>query len=262
MPRDVVATNLSHYRLEYQDHYTSHSFEVRNKERIVWQLLSKFHPDLQGVALIDVGFGHGRVLLTATRMGAHCVGIELVWEALAQLRRHTPHIPCVQGDVQALPFRSDIFDVVICSHVLEHVSDDIAGIKELYRIAKPGGLILIGVPMIGFPHSELHFREYDHSGLHHLRAYGTCLVSRQYGSRILRGILAVIAQIAARIGGSGGQFSVDNSSWKTYVIKFLRRLYHKVFVPLLLIVADIDDYFAQFESSPMELWLVIIKNRI
>jgi MoaA/NifB/PqqE/SkfB family radical SAM enzyme/SAM-dependent methyltransferase len=42
-------------------------------------------------------------------------------------------------DLQALPFDDDSFDFFICSHVLEHVSDDRKAIGELYRITRPGG---------------------------------------------------------------------------------------------------------------------------
>lgn len=43
---------------------------------------------------------------------------------------------------------SSYFDCFICSHVLEHVTDDIAAIQELYRILKPGGWGILMVPII------------------------------------------------------------------------------------------------------------------
>lgn len=39
------------------------------------------------------------------------------------------------------------FDVIICSHVLEHVTSDTAALKELYRITKPGGRAILMVPI-------------------------------------------------------------------------------------------------------------------
>jgi SAM-dependent methyltransferase len=44
-------------------------------------------------------------------------------------------------------FPSDVFDLVICSHVLEHVKDDKRAIAELFRITRPGGIAVVPVPV-------------------------------------------------------------------------------------------------------------------
>jgi SAM-dependent methyltransferase len=44
-------------------------------------------------------------------------------------------------------FPSSAFDLVICSHVLEHVKDDKRAIAELFRITKPGGIAIVPVPV-------------------------------------------------------------------------------------------------------------------
>lgn len=50
-------------------------------------------------------------------------------------------------DVTALDLPDDSFDAVICSHVLEHVPDDGAAMRELHRITAPGGFTLVMVPL-------------------------------------------------------------------------------------------------------------------
>lgn len=52
----------------------------------------------------------------------------------------------VQGSITALPFPDASFDLAICYHVLEHVPDDRAGMRELARVLKPGGFALVQVP--------------------------------------------------------------------------------------------------------------------
>lgn len=52
----------------------------------------------------------------------------------------------IKASITNLPFDDRSFDVVICSHVLEHVSDDGTALTELYRILQPGGHALVLVP--------------------------------------------------------------------------------------------------------------------
>ena len=49
-------------------------------------------------------------------------------------------------DLTRLPIRDASFDVVICSHVLEHVPDDRAAMREIRRVLKPEGWALLMVP--------------------------------------------------------------------------------------------------------------------
>jgi len=76
-------------------------------------------------------------------------------------------------------------DVVICSHVLEHVRDDLA-IAELYRILRPGGRLLAMVPIVeGWEKSDENTNNFDgpmrrlHFGRNdHVRRYGADFVQR------------------------------------------------------------------------------------
>ena len=57
------------------------------------------------------------------------------------------HIEGIQSaDLTDIPFEDDDFDIIICSHVLEHVPDDKAAFRELYRVLKPGGHALLLTP--------------------------------------------------------------------------------------------------------------------
>lgn len=75
------------------------------------------------------------------------------------LKESCPHIEYHSTDLymESVTFRADIqnmdtvadnfYDIVICSHVLEHVRDDRAAMKEIYRILKPCGICLFLVPL-------------------------------------------------------------------------------------------------------------------
>jgi SAM-dependent methyltransferase len=70
-------------------------------------------------------------------------------------------IPDVVGRGEALPFRSDTFDAVVCSEVIEHVEDPAALVRELYRVVRKGGHLLLSSPFL-FP---IHGDPYDYHRL-------------------------------------------------------------------------------------------------
>lgn len=52
----------------------------------------------------------------------------------------------IKMDIHQMPFGNNSFDSVLCNHVLEHVNDDIAAMKEIARVLKPGGFAILQVP--------------------------------------------------------------------------------------------------------------------
>jgi SAM-dependent methyltransferase len=53
----------------------------------------------------------------------------------------------IELDVRHIPFKDDSFDMVLCNHVMEHVPEDIRGMKEIYRVLKLGGLAILQTPV-------------------------------------------------------------------------------------------------------------------
>lgn len=52
----------------------------------------------------------------------------------------------VKADICNLPFADNSFDVILCNHVLEHITDDTKAMQELYRVLKPGGWGIFQIP--------------------------------------------------------------------------------------------------------------------
>ncbi len=84
------------------------------------------------------------------------------------------------ADITHLPFESKYFDVILCSHVLEHVVDDISAMKEMFRVLRGGGWVLIQSPVFYNIEKTLEDpdvvtpegRELKFGQLDHLRKYG------------------------------------------------------------------------------------------
>lgn len=88
----------------------------------------------------------------------------------------------VELDITRIGFPDEHFDLVICSHVLEHVEDDQLAMSEIFRVLKHGGTAAILVPLIpggvhetlqdpAFNTPELRFKHYGQAD--HVRFYGT-----------------------------------------------------------------------------------------
>lgn len=49
-------------------------------------------------------------------------------------------------DIKAIPYKNDLFDLILCNHVLEHIDDDKKAMQELFRVLAPGGKAILQVP--------------------------------------------------------------------------------------------------------------------
>jgi SAM-dependent methyltransferase len=86
--------------------------------------------------------------------GCKLVGADLDWEVMAKARRNVGHLPGMMlnhANIYALPYPENTFDGAILSEVLEHIDDDVAGLREIYRVLKPGGVVAITVPHANYP---------------------------------------------------------------------------------------------------------------
>jgi SAM-dependent methyltransferase len=75
----------------------------------------------------------------------------------------------ITGDAHHLPFRGDVFEVVLLSDVLEHFHTPVKVVQEIYRVTREGGLVIGSVPFL-FPIHEAptDFYRFTKYGLLHL----------------------------------------------------------------------------------------------
>jgi ubiquinone/menaquinone biosynthesis C-methylase UbiE len=145
---------------DYNSYYDNvYSDQERNWRRIcavdkadhVAKLLGLRQREIQNV--LEVGCGTGDVIarLTALKIGNEFVGVDVVDPKMNNdTVRDIPNLSFVRQTTDTLPFEDASFDLVVASHVLEHVTDERHFLKELARVSRR--YIYVEVPC------ELHFR--------------------------------------------------------------------------------------------------------
>jgi O-antigen biosynthesis protein len=73
-------------------------------------------------------------------------GIDLADDVVDAARAAVPEASFVTGDVRALPFADDSFDLAVCFEVIEHVDEQEATLDELRRVLAPGGVLVVSSP--------------------------------------------------------------------------------------------------------------------
>jgi len=124
-----------------------------------------------GLNIADIGCGTGATLTALASMGRG-VGADLSAVALRFCAEKGLR-DLVRAPAEALPLRDRQFDLALCLDVFEHV-DDAAAARELYRICRPGGALIVTVPAYRWLWSE------------HDQALGH---RRRYRARELRSVL-------------------------------------------------------------------------
>lgn len=94
--------------------------------------------------VLDVGCGVGMYTAAFRRETPHVFGIEIERERALEAKARTAGVTEAAGE--HLPFPDAAFDVVFSHEVLEHVTDDRACAKEMVRVARPGGRLVVFVP--------------------------------------------------------------------------------------------------------------------
>ncbi|PJF46797.1 MAG: class I SAM-dependent methyltransferase [Chloroflexi bacterium] len=100
--------------------------------------------------VLDVATGTGRLpdaLLAQRRFRGHIVALDLsrrmLDRAQAKLAAYGDRVVFMRRDAQRLPFDADAFDVVTCLEALEFMRDQHAAVREMWRVLKPGGLLMV-----------------------------------------------------------------------------------------------------------------------
>jgi len=107
------------------------------------QLVRDVLQPAEGKRILDAGCARGRFAKKLVSSGAAVVGIDLTEVFVHDARRNVPPAAFACASLSALPFDSNLFDGIYCVEVLQHVPVTESALREMSRILKPGGTLLI-----------------------------------------------------------------------------------------------------------------------
>lgn len=119
---------------------------------------SKDLKDDSKIDMLDIGIGSGRSLRYIDHEGRdinisdkiNLFGLDLMVDRLAGVYG-SERWKLTRGNIEkGIPFQDNSFDLILCEQLLEHLNDPKAAVIELNRVIKPGGLLILGVPIF-FP---------------------------------------------------------------------------------------------------------------
>ncbi len=134
-----------------KDFYRSHADTITEKRAESPYLLRRYVHNSQyasglahvspGMKVLDAGCGEGTLSILMAQKGAHVTGVDIsepniaACKAMAQ-RENIADINFFTADLETLPFNDNEFDLVVSSHVREHLPDFDKGLAEILRVSK------------------------------------------------------------------------------------------------------------------------------
>lgn len=129
--------------------------------------LNKFTEYLNG-RILEIGCGIGNFTTFLTQYG-EVTAIDINKDYLKDAKKKVAgKAQTGFGDIEKGKyfFKSGNFNTIVCINVLEHIKDDMAALKNMHRLLKPGGTLILHVPAHPFLYGSIdasigHFRRYE-----------------------------------------------------------------------------------------------------
>ncbi|MGV3632444.1 MAG: class I SAM-dependent methyltransferase [Bacteroidota bacterium] len=128
------------------------------RERRLWEILNRDYLD-EAKAILDFSPSRATYRKLKERFGKNYTGTDLSGDFLSDKAYDITQIACGNAS----------FDLILCYHILEHITDDRQAMSELFRVLKPGGTCLVQTP---FKAGETYEDYSIQSPEERLRAFG------------------------------------------------------------------------------------------
>lgn len=126
---------------------------------------------IEGFSVLDAGCGDGRVAYELVRRGGQVLGIDTSDRAISLARVLVPKASFLVGTITEIRgCDNDFFDRSLALEVLEHLGEEEReqAVRELYRVLKPEGILIVSVPSIRVPLLDKHYVHFSEMTLKNL----------------------------------------------------------------------------------------------
>ncbi|GFO56560.1 hypothetical protein GMSM_35670 [Geomonas sp. Red276] len=153
---------------------TKSDFSLRNHLKVYDKYLKS------GVEVLDIGCGGGAFSIYSASKGAKTKGVDLSDKAIGENRKsisilHLENNLRFEAEDFMQYSDSEQYDVIMMTEVLEHLPDDLAALRKVYDLLKPGGHFLMSVPSVNAPLHKKYIKEFGKDPFDervgHLRRY-------------------------------------------------------------------------------------------
>lgn len=100
----------------------------------------------RGAKVLDVGCGTGEMAEQLMRRGYEAWGLDIAAPMIRRARDRCASDRFEVADLEHLPFADDTFDAAVCLGVIEYLDTDERALRELWRVLKPGGRVVVSTP--------------------------------------------------------------------------------------------------------------------
>ena len=125
---------------------------------IEWAISLRWLKPKVGERILDVACGQGGLSLKIAKSGCKVYGIDISENVISTARRLSERANLASefevADAEHLPYADGYFDKIICSSSLEHFQDDVKALKEMNRVLKTNGILIMTVDSLSYPISE------------------------------------------------------------------------------------------------------------
>ncbi|MCC7127637.1 MAG: bifunctional demethylmenaquinone methyltransferase/2-methoxy-6-polyprenyl-1,4-benzoquinol methylase UbiE [Microbacteriaceae bacterium] len=137
---EVVATMFDHVARRYDRANTL----LSAGNDVLWRIQTvRAIAPVRGERILDIAAGTGTSSAAIAKSGAEVVALDFSEGMIEEGKKRHPNLEFVQGDALDLPFKSGTFDAVTVSFGLRNFEDPRKGLKEMHRVLKPGGRVVI-----------------------------------------------------------------------------------------------------------------------
>jgi SAM-dependent methyltransferase len=133
---------------------------IRKRKKWIEGVLAerKLRDDREPAVGLDLGCGDGSNLQWLHLHFSRLYGSDYNMLRLLRAAKLGIDARLFMADICNYPVEDNCFDVIFFNHVLEHIPDDATALREVRRILKPGGLLILGVPNEGAAFWQLAYR--------------------------------------------------------------------------------------------------------